>query len=375
MSLSFYPQPQAPTTSTSKSNPSSIPAHILSSFRDRSISLPTLSSFKTKDLRNGHRSSVRGLGWSIDGRKLATCSADRTIRIWVPERSIDHRASTELRGHTDSVDQLVWHPKNPEVLATASGDKTVRIWDTRINAEAGVVNTPGANINITYHPSGDYIAVGDKSDTVSIIDTRQGKVLHTVCSRKIAPTTSSGETGTWTNATVGGSYDEINELSFSPDGSLLYLSSGSGSIHIHHTQSNQAYTRIDSIKAHTSNIFCIQPDPLSRFIATASSDAMISLWDSREWFSHKMITSLTFPARAIGFSYDGEILASGGEDPVISVNATNPGNVGEDQVWKIPLPQGTMINTLAWHPNKYVVAYAGDEGNKSDVGCVRVWGL
>ena len=30
------------------------------------------------------------------------------------------------KGHTDSVDQLCWHPSNPALLATASGDKTVR---------------------------------------------------------------------------------------------------------------------------------------------------------------------------------------------------------------------------------------------------------
>lgn len=37
----------------------------------------------------------------------------------------------ELKGHTDSVDQLCWDPKHAELLATASGDKTVRLWDAR----------------------------------------------------------------------------------------------------------------------------------------------------------------------------------------------------------------------------------------------------
>ncbi len=90
-----------------------------------------------------------------------------------------------------------------------------------------------------------------------------------------------------------------------------------------------------------------------------------------------MITSLSFPARSIGFSHDGEFLAAGGEDPFISINATNTtGGEKEDgdQVHKIQLGPSTMINTLAWHPSKYVLAYAGDEAQK-DVGTVRVFNL
>ncbi|GAC93408.1 hypothetical protein PHSY_000973 [Pseudozyma hubeiensis SY62] len=373
MSLSLYPTPSSSKTVNG------LPFSLAQSFRDRNINLPNFTQLKTKELRSGHRQSVRGLGWSIDGRKLATCGADRTIRIWVPERSIDHRASTELRGHADSVDQLVWHPLQPDILATASADKTVKIWDTRIKSDSSgavtTISTPGSNINITYHPTGHYLAVGDKTDTVSIIDTRLAKITHTVCTRRPTPPDDSTSTST----TLLNSHDEINELSFSSDGSLLLLSSGSGSIHIHHTD---RYDRIHSHPAHTANVFCLQPDPLSRFIATASSDSMISLWHATEYFSVKMITSLAFPARAIGFSFDGELLASGGEDPFISIDATCPSVMGEDQVAKIALGGGTgvgagntMINCLAWHPSKYVLAYAGDEANPKDIGTVRVFNL
>lgn len=37
----------------------------------------------------------------------------------------------ELKGHMDSVDQLCWDPKHPDLVATAAGDKTVRLWDAR----------------------------------------------------------------------------------------------------------------------------------------------------------------------------------------------------------------------------------------------------
>ena len=47
------------------------------------------------------------------------------------------------RGHSDAVDQLIWHPTDPDLLATASGDRTVRIWDYRSAKSVATVNTKG----------------------------------------------------------------------------------------------------------------------------------------------------------------------------------------------------------------------------------------
>lgn len=47
------------------------------------------------------------------------------------------------RGHGDSVDQLCWHPTNPDLFVTASGDKTIRIWDVRTTKCIATVNTKG----------------------------------------------------------------------------------------------------------------------------------------------------------------------------------------------------------------------------------------
>ena len=37
----------------------------------------------------------------------------------------------ELKGHTDSVDQLCWDPNHPDTVATAAADKSIRLWDAR----------------------------------------------------------------------------------------------------------------------------------------------------------------------------------------------------------------------------------------------------
>lgn len=49
------------------------------------------------------------------------------VVCWIQSKAKD----LELKGHTDSVDQLCWDPKHSDLVATASGDKSVRLWDAR----------------------------------------------------------------------------------------------------------------------------------------------------------------------------------------------------------------------------------------------------
>ena len=50
------------------------------------------------------------------------------------------------------------------------------MWDARSNKAVTVVNTKGENINITWSPDGQTIAVGNKEDLVTLIDSRTYKV-------------------------------------------------------------------------------------------------------------------------------------------------------------------------------------------------------
>ena len=73
------------------------------------------------------------------------------------------------------MDQLGWHPSNPDLLATASGDKTVKLWDSKSHKCVTTINTKGENINICWSPDGKTIAVGNKEDLVTFIDSKTFK--------------------------------------------------------------------------------------------------------------------------------------------------------------------------------------------------------
>jgi THO complex subunit 3 len=74
----------------------------------------------------------------------------------------------ELKGHTDRVDQLCWHPSSEQTLATTSQDRSVRIWDARASRCVHNIATKGSNINITWSPDANYIAVGNNASALAV---------------------------------------------------------------------------------------------------------------------------------------------------------------------------------------------------------------
>ncbi|MCO5585511.1 hypothetical protein L7F22_039444 [Adiantum nelumboides] len=400
------------------SAPLSIAPDTATLYRQRGLNPPPFPPYKSKsaasipikELRGGHRPapvtsgtiaeplasfsssatkgscSVRSLGWSIDGRRLASSASDRSIRIWTPEVSIDARSTSELRGHTDGVEQITWHPLQPDQLASASGDKTVKFWDVRSSKETNTIRTPGTNINIAYHPQGTYIAIGDRDDTISLIDVRTGKSLGLIRSMGSAPDLDS-LSAKWIN----GEREEINEFSWTPDGRMFVMGAGSGKVRVLDARSLDLHMADapekpeskptpgpalhwpleHTIAGHTATVFCIRMDPLGRYLATSSGDGTTALWTLDEFFNISVSGHHANTPRTISLSYEGEFMASSGEDKFICITATSPMNPTsvDSPLYKIPI--SSSLNAVAWHPSRYYLAYAGDESN----GTIRIWGM
>ncbi|MBE9168580.1 hypothetical protein IQ238_14030 [Pleurocapsales cyanobacterium LEGE 06147] len=76
----------------------------------------------------GHTDLVGGVIFSPDGRLLASCSADTTIRLW---QMPDGKPLATLTGHTDSVGGVTFSPDG-RLLASSSEDTTIRLWMLRL---------------------------------------------------------------------------------------------------------------------------------------------------------------------------------------------------------------------------------------------------
>jgi WD40 repeat protein len=73
---------------------------------------------------------VAALTFSPDGRRLATASHDRTVRLWDVASGLELH---QLVGHTDWVTSAAFTPDGA-TLATTGNDGTVRLWDAATGA-------------------------------------------------------------------------------------------------------------------------------------------------------------------------------------------------------------------------------------------------
>ncbi|MFI2379124.1 WD40 repeat domain-containing protein [Streptomyces sp. NPDC018964] len=85
----------------------------------RTIDLPAYGS--------GHFAPLTHVGFTPDGKRLATCSYDGTVIVWDTADPTRPVPLARLR-HRRLVNASAWNPADPELLATASADKTVAVW-------------------------------------------------------------------------------------------------------------------------------------------------------------------------------------------------------------------------------------------------------
>eukprot|EP00752_Nemacystus_decipiens_P013479 g11938.t1 len=74
---------------------------------------------------NGHVGAVYQVAWSADSRLLVSASKDSTVKLW--EMVALKRAKATLPGHADEVYALDWSPDGSAV-ASGSKDRTIKIW-------------------------------------------------------------------------------------------------------------------------------------------------------------------------------------------------------------------------------------------------------
>lgn len=133
------------------------------------------------------------------------------------------------------------------------------------------LQSQGNNLCCAWSPNGQYLAVLNKADNVSVYDVVQSKLVKKV---------KFGY--------------EINELVWSVNSDFLLIataSADSGNIDVIQFQADKSELILcDTIAAHTSNCFTIKMDsPNYRRMAVGGGDYNVSLWDLENLVCHATI--------------------------------------------------------------------------------------
>jgi histone-binding protein RBBP4 len=139
------------------------------------------------DMRlRGHRREGYGMEWNaLEEGRLATASADTTVNVYDLNADLDlcgTRPTVDigplatLKGHTDAVEDLSWHPQHSTVLASAGFDKAVRVWDLRsanVCRQDGVIHRDFVH-GIDFHPTALFVFATCAADnSVRVWDMRK----------------------------------------------------------------------------------------------------------------------------------------------------------------------------------------------------------
>jgi WD40 repeat protein len=327
----------------------------------------------------GHETTVSCLAFSPDGRRIASGSYDRTVRLWDVQTGA--AVGAPFIGHSYTIRCLAFSPDGQHIASAASDG--IRLWDTV--AGTAVIKLLGTKGDITcllFLLNGQGLYSGSTT-SIQRWDGKTGEAVHehmlphrdvvkclsfspdglrvAILSRNDTIQLLDTETGETVGALLVGHEGSIQCLSFSPDGLSIASASDDNMIQLWNTETGAAVG--DPLLGHTNLIMGLSFSPNGQILASGSDDTTIRLWDAKTGAAMGKPLNHKSLVQCLSFSPDGRILASGGNDDVIYLSEFGTGAVVGEQLEE----HTAWITSLSFSPDGRKVASGSTDQT------IRVW--